>query len=353
MTGNIATTLFQSGAKDDLAAVDIYSVDNTKVKTSFVDRLQNTASTVIDSIVSNPELLNTVASSLISVGKTVSFDKTSLLNSLASTSLGSKGRALGSTLSSDISSMLGDTLNRITSDPNLSQRMFSEVGNIKDDLCTSDYGRASSVTDFLSLLTGASHSSRSRNDEGSLLHSMLSAAIGNCQPAAFEAILDHYQGKDEYNQMVRGVMAGSFYNASMSGRIDINKSLVDRLGGPAVLAQTPNAGAIILNAYSFPYKLKPNAYREELTKMVELLNSIDPGWFSSIRKVQTIDSFGMVVVTDQPCINMQIFTTASQDAKELFMLDNTYKVAVMMAEEYPPIEAMVNLKDKYPKVFIR
>lgn len=348
MSKGILSTLFETGAKDELAAVDVYSVTDTKVKTSLLDTLQNTSKTVIDAIVANPDLLQTVSASLIKSGGKIAFDKSALLDSLSSTGLGSKAKALAGDLSPKITSAIGQGLDYFSDNPNFSQGIFSSIDGIKNDICGDDYGSASSVTDFLSLLTGKRSYSTSRDDEASLLHAMLGQAISNCQPAAFEAILDHYSGKPEYDEMARSVAANSFYNASMSGRIDVNKSLVDRLGGPTVLAQVPNATEVIMTNYSIPYAVKPNGYNQQLNEMIDLLESLDPEWDTVERQVQTIDVNGFVVTSTVTEMDLSVFATASEDARKLFKTHPDYRDAVIISENYPPINVKENVKRKYP-----
>lgn len=353
---NLATTLFQTGPKDDLAVVDVYSVTDTKVKTSLMDRFQNTAGNIVNKIVANPDLLATVASSLMNNNGSVAFSKEDLLDALSSTSMGYKGRSMVSDLSSGLSDKIGNTLARLTGDPRKSYGIMTQIKSgidtVVDTMTYDDLSSSQNITSYLANLTGQLDIGRTvgLDAEAATLVTFLTEAIGVGSYGAFETMIDAYSGREDYNMVVRGVLSHSFEQAAASGNLKMIEKMVDKIGGRAILAQTPAAIYIVISNYRFPKKIKSKDYLEQLDKLKTVLGKIDPNWETSIRTVVTAVA-NENVYTDQECQRIDIFENASVDSRQLFMLDADNKIDMMIAKSYPKIDCIDSNRTKYPKVY--
>lgn len=344
----LASTFFQTGPDDELAVVDLYSVTDTKVKTSLMDRFKNTTGNVIGSIIANPDLLRTVASSLTNMGGQVVFDKNSLLSTLSATSMGSRGRSMASDLPSRMMNSIGNNLNTL-SNPIKSFGVMSKIGAVINNLAPEHLASSQSINSFLMNLTGDTGIGQTvgLDAEASVLSSFMTEAISIGSVGAFETMLDAYAGKDEYNQVVRGVMAGSFTQSARSGNLPMIQTLVSNLGGRAVLSQLPFANSMIMSNYRFPKGTGSGGYRGELLSLKNTLSSIDPGWDVYNRPVQTIVGDN-VVTTMQECRRLDSFSRAHSDARDLFKLDENYKIDAMLADKYDRIDCRANVQQRYP-----
>lgn len=346
---NLASTFFQTGPSDDLAVVDIYSVGDTKVKTSLMDRLQNTAGNIVNTIVANPALLNTVVSSLTNVGGQVAFDRNSLMDSLSSTSMGYRGRSMGGDITGGIMNSIGRTLNNLTGDPRKSLGIISKIGSVVDVMSYDDLASSQNISSFLTNLTGQSDiaSTIGLDAEAAVLGTFMTEAIGIGSVGAFETMLDAYDGKPEYDQVVRGVMVGSFDQSARSGNLGMIQTLVSNLGGRAIRSQVPYANSTILNSYRFPKNTTSGGYRGQLTTLKNVLSGIDPQWNVSNRRVVNVVGNENVYV-NQECRRLDAFAYAHDDARDLFMLDENHKIDMMIARTYNRIDCRQNIQEKYP-----
>lgn len=352
MSGNLASTLFQTGPKDDLAVVDVYSVNNTKVKTSLIDRLSNTASNVVGKIVSNPDLLATTAMALVNVGGQIQFDKNNLMDALSATSMGYRGRSMGSDITSNIMNSIGKTLNNLTGDPRKSFGIMSKIGSVVDNMSYDDLSSSQNITSFLANLTGNSQIGQTvgLDAEASVLGTFLTEAIGIGSVGAFQTMLDAYDGRPEYDQVVRGVMAGSFDQSARSGNLGMISTLVNKLGGRAIRSQLPMANSTIMSSYRFPKGTSSSDYRSELTTLKNILLGIDPQWNVSNRRVVNVVGNQNVYV-DQECRRLDAFERAHDDARDLFMLDDNHRIDMMIARSYNRIDCKQNIQEKYPLAY--
>lgn len=334
---NLASTSFYSGAKDKLAVVDVYGDVDTKVKTSLLDNVKGIGANVIDTITADPYLLVSLSDSLSNKGTGIQFDREDLLNTLTSSSIGEQGKNMLGDLGGKLKSSIGSILQKVSIDPKTTFGAISKMGSIVDTLSLSDLSSANSLTSFMANLTGDIDVAKVINldAEYAILGTFMNEALRAGSTGAFDKLLETYEGKDEYNYVVRRVMNKSVIVAVSTGNLANIKKLVLKLGRAAVLAELPNVISMILTFYHFPKKLKSREYRGELAKLIELLVLIDPTW-------STYNRNGTLIT------RIDIFSYASENAKTLLRLDDVYKTEVMIAKDYPIINLMNDIRTKYP-----
>lgn len=349
MTGNIATTAFQSGPKDDLAVVDVYSVTNSKVKTSLMDRLKNTAGTVVDKISANKDLLMTAGASLINTKGKIGFDRENLLDTLGTSSMGSYGRGIGGSIGGPIMESIGYNYQSITGSGPGSFGAMSKIGSYIDKLNISDLSSSLAMSSYLGGLTGNSSIAQSigLNGEAALLQTFLTEAIGMGSRGGMETMLDAYNGRPEYDQVVNGVMSNCLGECARSGNLDMMGSMVNRLGGGAIFSQLPNITTNILSSYRFPSGMSSSGMRGQLSELTGILSDINPNWNIFGRNVVT-NVGGINNYNTQSCRRLDSFQYMNDSSRDLFMLDDNMRIDAMIGNTYKQIDYNRNLRDKYP-----
>jgi len=337
MLDDLAKSVFIGGPDDSAAVVDIYSTTDSKVKTSLLTRSKEVAGSIMQALTSDPELLFTAASSLMNKGDGLAFNKEDLFSALTSSSLGDSAGGMVSNLSSGLKDNIGKALTSISGNNQLSMGLMSTVGSVTENLSISDLQDSRSMTSFLSTLTENADISKVINldSEYAVLGTFVNEAIRQGSVGAFDTMLDSYEGKPEYNYVVRRVLSKSISSAVYSGRLEFIKKTITKLGRVAVLAELPNVIEMILMFYRKPKHLKSRQYRGELTKLLEVLVMIDPDWSTYNRDGEEIT-------------RIDIFTYAGDDAKMLLALDDDNKVPLMIAEKYPVINCLAKIQSMFP-----
>lgn len=377
LSKKMVSTLFSSGPKDALAAVDAYGVQGNKLLPSVGGKL-------------NIDVLNDLSQKL-----GLSTDPANALKSLLSSSGGnSLSGLLGG--SNPLSALTGggNPLNALMGGSNPIQSAISQlssggwgvdkdtltsrvvdalggktglVNNLTPDLkssITSTVGLPSSLSsqiavvvngvtqslqtsqldnakDLISLVGEVTKSPQlaslfDSGAEATLMTGLLNEAIQQKMPGAVDLLIE----KARDPEIAKIALTQNIPLALVSGDLSIIATLVQTLGAGPILKQVPNAVAIILSNYRLPSGATATVVEQQRTLLLAVLDSIDPSWDEAKRGTATVT-------------NLTPFVSLSGDTKRVLGAMDPYATIIAIAASYPQASFLTQVKSLYPRIAIQ
>jgi hypothetical protein len=335
VSGNIANTFFESGPDDNLLTADVYEIKDNLPKNNLLTNLNTIAFNSIEEIRNDPEALNNIKSVLTSKASE-KLTQEEVINTLID-SMGPLKSSL-----KDVSGPLLDVLtNNFNETPNALSGESDMLMLLSDGV--KQYGGAGSKE--LQSLIGLVNTKIGGTDtielldltlESVLTSSLLSNVLDLGLIGAARDIL--LAVKDPLIAIL--AIRRNLKNISNSGDIDALTIALDNLGGGRLRADMPDVIIRFLRNYRHPKDLKPSDYQEQVNKIVEVFNRIDSNW--------------NIVKRDNEWVSdLTPFSTASEQAVELFSTDNIFLTPVVIAKTYRPIQQKQLVKKTYSKIGIQ
>lgn len=326
----VASSLFNTGPNDLLAAVDVYTDKPTSVINSLIGKLSSFDTGILD----NNSALGGIAGQLTSLfsGKSGAFsvNPSDMLNRVNSIVGGARGA---------ISSLTGSVLSSLTSGIGLNSatagRLAVTVGGVESRFNSAD---PTSVTNFM----GVVNTLVSDTDLGSVLDvgaetSLLTGVVGQCIklqiPNAISAIASNARSQSA----LKSALGSNVGLALDSGSVSAIQSILGVTGGQGIIrTAAPNATSRLLRNYSIPAGTPPSSYGALASTLTGVLSGIDTNWNSYSRGGTQIS-------------NLAAYTRASPDALKVLATDPSHRVAATMARDFKDVTSMRSTaKTLYP-----
>ncbi|QXO10905.1 hypothetical protein pEaSNUABM54_00079 [Erwinia phage pEa_SNUABM_54] len=275
----VASSIFESGPKDALVAVDSYG----KRAVSFINQEAAGVKGKFDGFFSNIRILSTAKDTLKSAAQTatsalkaVNDAKSQLENytGLNLSSLGAAKASLNNAAITTLANVSGYDVNRVMRDGEAIQRIASNA----------DLGSVNGLYTAANRLLGVGSVGNlvDMRSDGSVLGALMSQAGQLGMTDLFDKLWDKVSADDNLyggstarysaNQTVASVL--------QNGDLVMLNKLIDKLGGSAILQQYPDAFSRFLNNYRIDYDSTPADYDTIRNSITTTFNRIDPNWMT-------------------------------------------------------------------------
>lgn len=323
----IASPVFNGAPTDKLAPVDVYETTTPELRTRFQPAVSAFGQTLERSLGKQRELLGTIGKAVQGEQVDLAEARTSLLDILKGS------RATVNKLSGELQrNLLGEVGKAITGKP---IRISAYDKSI--DLGYGQLGDVQAISAMLGDLTGNSELFEAVNlgAEAAVFRSALEMVSAWGIPELVDDVLQEI--KDEKER--RRVVSESAYRIINTADIDSIETFINAVGADALVALYPDVPRQLLQQYRFKAETTPDQYPALLVQLVRVMDKLQPNWFITQRGSEEV-------------WNLALINTASDAARLLFMTDEVYRTAVLIAPHYPlrPVRAI--LRDMYPGIAI-
>lgn len=323
----LADTVFKSGPKDDLMAVDVLGISDTGIRNSLTGKLTGFASNLLASFKNNGVTdLSSIIRAATGNGYNISSEglKDRVFSAMGGTSalIRSTSDALQKTLTEGFG-IPPEVYNQVEGVVNEVSYGFNS-NNVKD---------ANAIFGLVNQLTGNKETAQffDVGAEANLLSGLFHEAIQLGVPNAVDALVL----KAKSDKAADYALRSNVQVAVLSSDLQTTSMMVDRLGINRIQADLPNSAELLIANYKIPTGTTATGLAAELTKLVETLDKLKPGWSSYSRNG--------VAVSD-----LSIYSYASEDAKRVLSRSPTHLVAMTVAAEYRSVAMVSQAKDMYP-----
>jgi hypothetical protein len=338
----LATPAFNGSPTDKLAAVDVYGAVDPATKNALTSQVSSFGSSL-------SETLGGVYNKVASIGTKLLGDKSINLDQAKDRIQRAMGGSRNDILALATSAQ-GAIVSELTGlDPSTNYvRKASELANSvvlittqgKQLLNRQGYNQAGALMNFVGQLTGNPvFKALDLGAETAMLKGVLTEVSKWGIPSLVDDLIRE-------NTARTGSSKGSYHAVSrasgtiaMTADISVIKQLIASVGVTALTAGTPNFAQLFLSRYDFKVGTTADQYPALLAELVGVMNSLKPDWFYVIRNGERI-------------VNLAVITTASENAKTLFLSNDEYAGPSMYAPQYKPSTTLSLIKGLYPKIGI-
>ena len=327
MSSKLAQTIFQTGAKDDLIASDVYKADTGVKNTSSSLGLDSIISSASGALKPSTLSLGTLTG-IVSKGAS-SFTQSDLTSRLVSSIGGNKNA-----FESLTSGLKANALSELTSAVGIDAKNVSMlVGETKTLINSADLKTATGITGLLSSITGNSTLVKlfDFGSEFAILKAVVIAAVAIGVPLIVDAVLDHIKDDKQKKELLLDTLRQAAIASDLS---TVNKA-IDYVGPEGVLSRVPDVIEVIITNFKWSSTVTSEQYLDLSNKLINTLDRINTNWDVTKRA-------GVSVSYLKP------FAQASEQAKILFKLHSKYMTPIMIAGNYPAISLPSSIKAKYP-----
>ena len=328
----LADTIFRSGPKDAVLAVDVFGISDTSVLNSLTDKLSGFALSAMDNFRKSTGINTDLTSLLKSSGNGFSFDAKALTDRVMS-AIGGSGNSLRG-----LTDQLQKTLTSgIGIDPSIYSKVEAVVNGVSKSFDTNNLKDARGIFSLVNQLTNNDELAQffDVGAEANVLSGLVREAIKLGIPETIQTLIETAKSSRAADYALRGNIGTAVTLADLT----TTQLLVDQLGLNRVISDVPNAPERVMANYSLPEGIKNEELDTELARLVTTLDKLRPGWSQYSRNG--------VLVSD-----LSLYTYASVDAKKLLMRDPTHRVAMTIAPSYRAVRMVEQAKRMYPLLAI-
>lgn len=334
MAGKVANTLFHSGPDDDLLTVDAYQISDNSPKNNFFEPFNVTSANLIGEVRNNPAALDEIKNVLVNT-RTNTLNKGEVLSQLGTQLSGIKPQL------KTLTGSLTDTLvNAYNTDPALTNGVSDVSVKLGGAVQTFSGVTANEMRGLLSLaetqLAGDAEIELVDLTLQSLVTSSLLTDLTNKGLVDIATSVIDGIGNPEVSKRSLMDSLGGFVDKGMLPLVDL---VIDRVGANTVLSERPTLVSDILKGYRLPTNLGPSQYLTEETRLLNLLNKIDPQWSVLKRNIEWVS-------------DLTPFVLASKDAITLFTHGSRYKTEALIAKDYGVKNQKQLVRSFYPRIGI-
>lgn len=324
----VSSPIWQTGAKDTVKAVDVYSTNQADLVNDFPSRVTSFVKTLTTGIGFN----NKTISNIVKTVTSSSFDKGTAITKIDSL-LKSSGLSFNS-LSSNVQTAVIQQLGIDSKTYNSGKAL---IGGAYTDIKDKNYKTLTGISSMLRGYLGEEVVSKLIDDSTEIAYvtSMLDSVDSWDMPATIDRIVKKVSSNENKAAIYKNV--GANYTGSYS--VDNIEALIKASpnDASALTASQPNLANLILANYKFKSGTTPTDYPRLTTQLVFILNELKPNWFQSTRNGADV-------------LNLSVFSTISDDGYTLLTLSDSYHLPVMLAKLYPKEKIDVTAKRFYPKI---
>lgn len=347
MAGQLAIPTFVSGAKDDLAATDVYA-QTSNVPINSVQVIEQRSS-----MLSASGLRGGVAAmgglpniqSLIATGKNLLSGTGDPLSRLTSAvgPLSSIARSLQPGL---VSSILGGITD--------ATKMVATLNGIKTSISSGNFTNVAGIGNLINTLSNGA-ANFSILDKGALtggLSGIINQATKFGLPNSFGSVLTGITDKNIINTIAGKVLPGVVANSDFG-----SLSSMATLCSPGALKMlNPNVLSDFASNYTAPIGQNLEVTMGSYTDITDTFTKIDPPWATSVRVVNlTVEEAAEHVSSTDEAVNVTAIQGCSPDFQKTLEVgiksnpDATPKEqALLVASVFPPTDVHTEIKEQFP-----
>ncbi len=324
----LADTIFRTGPKDAVLAVDVFGISDNNVLNSLTDKLSGFAVSALDGFRKSAGINTDLTQLIKSNGKGFSFDTKALTDRVFS-AIGGSGNSLRG-----LTDQLQKTLTSgVGIDPSIYSKVEAVVNGVTKTFDTNNIKDAKGIFSLVNQL--ANNDSLAQffdvGAEANVLSGLVREAIKLGIPETIQTLVDTAKSSKAADYALRGNIGTAVTLADLT----TTQLLVDHLGLNRVISDVPNAPERVMANYSLPAGIKNEDLDDELERLVTTLDKLRPGWSQYSRDGDLVS-------------DLSLYTYASVDAKKLLMRDPTHRVAMMIAPSYRAVKMVEQAKRMYP-----
>lgn len=334
MRSTLASTHTGLAADQKVLVKDVYTVEGTKDNTSVIDVLKDVGGDITKAIRTTPGAAQKITQ-LAMDAKKGRLDKTAVLSRV--------GSLLGGTKVLD--KLTGPISNGLTSafgmDPALSKKVITQVtdalGNPQraENQARSlfDYKNASDVTNAIQRFLGNKDviNQFDLGAEAVMVGELLNQAVRAGIPSAVDVLVRNASSPEQRRYIITRNIAPILF----SGDVATMEASISHVSPSVIASLRPNFAQDFLGNFRMPFGTTRDSYLSYKTRILALLNSINPNWPYGQRGGEKM-------------LSLIPFSKMSQDATLVFAMSDEFSVQSMIAGKFlsRPVATMV--REQYP-----
>lgn len=330
----LASTIFKTGPKDELLAVDVFGISDGNVLNNLSEKLSGYALSALDSFRKSTGLSTDLTKLFQKTASGFSIDPAALTDRVTKALSGSSNLLRG--LSEGLQQQLTQGV------AGLSQQIYGQL-QAKVGEVTRSLNLQNTVSDARGILDLVNHISGNENltqffdvgAEANMLSGIFREAIQMGIPEAVEALAAAAQSSVAADYALRG----NIEVAVTVSDLDTTALMIDKLGINRILADVPDAPHRLVMNYQLPQGTAHDQLDAEFSKLSSVLDQLSPNWRHYER--------GGEAVSD-----LSLFYNASPDARRLFARRPELQLEALIAAEYRPTSMIQQARKMYPMAVI-
>lgn len=356
MAKNIASSVFAGAPTDALNVADVYVTPTINLLTS----LASTLSSVLDSVFNSIRTAGLDLSELAELLKSLIPSSSSSSNSYYNTTSTASSTTTSAEAISRLSSALGINVSAISDLPDAVKNQAVTNLISLSGINVSTLGTASGGTINVTPGTSAQNANGVINGINSVLGDTATPVSTVVDGVALQAfLLSLYNYAVDYGLSDATASAATALNASASDTdtasdivtamvskfptavgnsdLDTMQAILNNTTPGAVAAKYPSAVNDIISTYTLSPSVPVSDYPAVLTKMTDILGTIDSTWSTDTRDGVTVNS-------------LSPFDGLSDSSATLFATSEEHQATALLAKTYSSANTVSLLKDFYPNI---
>lgn len=336
MRTTLATATLEMPADQSLLVKDIYEIEGTENNTSVVDVLKDVGSDLAKVIRTTPNMTQKLLQ-LNTEAMTGRLTKENALRRVTQM-LGGTNDVLGK-----LKGKLNDTLtNTFGMDPKLTNQVLTVIKDSVTGLNTYHRGpggmfgnmsNASEVTRAIQGVLGNKDliESLDLGAEAALAGELINQAVRAGIPTAIDVLLRN--ASNDYNRQY--IISRNMAPILFSGDVATLENILNYTSPSVVGSIRPTFASDFLANLRLPYGTPYSDYPDIKSRVLSILDSIDPSWHLRMRD-------GELIATLIPFVRM------SKDAKEIFLTSEAYRLQATIASKFGDTSMAKIIRAQYP-----
>lgn len=334
MRSTLASTHVGLVADQKPLVKDVYTVEGTANNTSVIDVLKDVTGDITKAIRTSPGAAQKITQ-LAMDARNGKLDKASVMSRVGSLLGGSK---VLDKLTGPIATGLTNTFGM---DPALGKKVMTEVTNAlgSPERAENQYRsmlsfkNSSDVTNAIQRFLGnkAVINQFDLGAEAVVVGELLNQAVRAGIPSAVDVLVRTASSPEQRRYIITRNIAPILF----SGDVATMEASITHVSPSVIASLRPNFAQDFLGNFRMPFGTKREAYLGYKTRILALLNSINPNWAYGKR-------------AGQPMLSLVPFSRMSQDAILVFAMSDEYAMQSMIAGKFlsRPVATMV--REQYP-----
>lgn len=327
--GNLATSFFQGGADDKLAAIDAYTKAPTGTQSGTKGTGLDLGNSILNAIRST-KFSATDISGIITVKDGAHIDKAAARTKVDGLM---KSSGLYKTFSDTMQQNIANAIGAATGKDGSSYLVT--IGGVAKEVMAGDASDLKGIVGLLNSISGNS-------ELASLLDMTSSFAFFNETiqkmnewglTDAFSELID----KIDNEELRKKLMLSNVRSLIVNGDLDNVNKVIDYFGVEQVLSRVSDAIELLITCYAFPEDTTSDKYPSIRDKFIALLGRFKTNWWLTTRNGVSVP-------------NAAMFSSCSDDTKTLFITVDYLRSLVMVGPNYPKVAQLTLATNMYPLV---